>query len=81
MLTIRRGVLEIVWDEPIIGTPEPVGTLTTTSEVWRALALDTRGRAAALLGGDLTIEGGVLAVQRFLGRFDTEIRGSAERLP
>jgi putative sterol carrier protein len=46
--------------------------ITTTSGTWKRLATQKLNPAQALLTGDLQIDGGVLAVRRFLGFFDTD---------
>ena len=69
-VTLRQGVVEIAWDQPFPGTPEPIATLRTDAITWKriALQLDTAGQA--VLGGKLDVEGGLGDVQRFFDRFD-----------
>lgn len=69
-VTLRHGVVEVAWDQPFPGTPEPIATLRTDAITWKriALQLDTAGQA--VLGGKLDVEGGLGEVQRFFDRFD-----------
>ena len=80
-LTVRRGLLEVHWGEPLPGTPAPVATLVTDANTWRQLALSQRSRAGAFLSGDLSIEGSAPALQRFMDRFDTRIMGADSEGP
>ncbi len=63
---IRRGVAEI--RARTVDTPDLLITSTTTA--WKKLATRKLGAAQALLTGDLHIEGGVLAMNRFMGYFE-----------
>jgi alkyl sulfatase BDS1-like metallo-beta-lactamase superfamily hydrolase len=69
-ISVRRGVVEIAWDQPFPGTPEPFATLKTDSLTWKriALRLDTAG--AAVTGGRLQIDGPLARVSEFFDRFD-----------
>ena len=69
-ISVRRGVVEVAWDQPFPGTPEPFATLTTDSLTWKriALRLDTAG--AAVTGGRLQIDGPLARVSEFFDRFD-----------
>jgi alkyl sulfatase BDS1-like metallo-beta-lactamase superfamily hydrolase len=69
-ISVRRGVVEVAWDQPFPGTPEPFATLTTDSLTWKriALRLDTAG--AAVTGGRLQIDGPLGRVSDFFDRFD-----------
>lgn len=63
---IRHGVAEVR-----AGLPATPGmSITTTAAVWKRLATKKLSPAQALLTGDLEIDGGVLAVRRFLGYFE-----------
>lgn len=69
VLTVRRGVLEIVEGEPLPGTPDPVATATVKSTVWRRVALRQTAPAAAIASGGLKVDR-LLAFKRFMDRFD-----------
>ncbi len=65
---LRRGVAEVRERTH----PNPDLRITTTSGTWKRLATQKLNPAQALLTGDLQIDGGILAVRRFLGFFDTD---------
>ncbi|MBL90473.1 MAG: hypothetical protein CMH56_01485 [Myxococcales bacterium] len=69
-LTIRRGVVEISKNTKVPGAPEPMATLVVDSTIWKMMALQKVDRTAMLLKGELSVEGDVLDLQRFMGRFD-----------
>ena len=69
-LTIRRGVVEISKNKKVPGAPEPMATLVVDSTIWKMMALQKVDRTAMLLKGELSVEGDVLDLQRFMGRFD-----------
>ncbi len=63
---IRHGVAEVRKQ-----TVASAGMrITTTAAVWKRLATKKLSPAQALLTGELEIDGGVLAVRRFLGYFE-----------
>jgi alkyl sulfatase BDS1-like metallo-beta-lactamase superfamily hydrolase len=63
---LRRGIAEVrAVDAP--GAPLAV---TTTSTTWKRLATKKLNPAIALATGDLQVEGGILALRRFLAFFD-----------
>ncbi|MEZ4451982.1 MAG: alkyl sulfatase dimerization domain-containing protein [Nannocystaceae bacterium] len=69
-ITVRRGVVEVVYGDPLPGTPTPVATMITDSLTWKRLALRLTTPAAALTSGLLKIDGEALGARRFLDRFD-----------
>jgi alkyl sulfatase BDS1-like metallo-beta-lactamase superfamily hydrolase len=81
VVTVRRGVAEVVEGAPLPGTPEPVARLATDAGTWRRLAVDREGAAAAIASGRLTIAGSPVALRRFLGRFDRGLAPGATTLP
>lgn len=57
-VTIRYGLVEIVEaDEPLPGTPEPIGAFTTSEAVFRQIALGMMSPAKAVAAGVATIDG------------------------
>ncbi len=73
ILTIRRGVLEIVQGEPLPGTPQPDAVVRTDSLTWKRLALDQLSPLAAITSGALRIEGDLGALVAFLGYFSRDL--------
>lgn len=69
VLTIRHGVLEVRWGEPLPGTPEPLAVLSLDSRTWKAIALGERSREAAFLSGELGVTGDLVGLRRFMARF------------
>lgn len=70
LITVRRGIAELAVGEPLPGTPSPIGTITTDADTWKRVALGLTGTAAAVAQGKISLDGDVLAVQRFTDRFD-----------
>ena len=72
-ITVRRGIVEIGKNSMLPGAPQPVATLVTDSKTWKLLALQKVSQAEMLLKGKLSVEGNVLDMQAFMGRFDRGI--------
>jgi len=81
VLTVRRGVAEVVRGAPLSGTPEPVAVAVTDVATWRRLALQLDQPAAAIASGRLEIEGTLLGFSRFMGRFERGLAPPPRRLP
>jgi alkyl sulfatase BDS1-like metallo-beta-lactamase superfamily hydrolase len=71
-LTVRRGVAELVYGDPLPGTGAPIGTLTTDSLTWKKLALGLLDQLKAVQDGLLSADD-LLAVVTFMGRFDQSL--------
>ncbi len=69
VVTVRRGVAELVRGEPLPGTPAPLARITTDTDTWKRLALQQDSAAWALLGDRLTVDGSLLDLRRFLAYF------------
>jgi alkyl sulfatase BDS1-like metallo-beta-lactamase superfamily hydrolase len=69
-ISVRRGVVEVAWDRPFPGTPEPFATLTTDSLTWKRIALQLDTAGGAVTSGRLKIDGPLARVQAFFDRFD-----------
>ncbi len=72
-LTVRRGVLEVRWGQPLPGTPEPVAVAHTDSRTWKSLSMGERGRLAVVVSGDLKVDGDLMGFRRFFARFDSGV--------
>ena len=64
-LHVRRGVAAL---QPG-SAPDPDLRVRTAPKVWKELVVGRRNPAAAYAGGDLQVEGGPIALARFLGLF------------
>lgn len=73
LVTVRRGVAEVVRGEPLPGTPEPVATVRTTAATWRRVALGQEDPVSAVAARRIQLEGDSMALHRFLGRFDRSL--------
>jgi len=70
-VTVRRGVVEIEEGEkPLPGTPDPVGTFTTSEAVFRRIALNEMSPAVAVAKGEAKIEGDLVAFMRMNMMFE-----------
>lgn len=69
VVTVRRGLAEIVAGDPLPGTPAPIARVTTTTGTWRRLALGARSPASAVASGDLDVDGEVTGFYTFSKRF------------
>ncbi len=69
VVTVRRGVAEVVRGEPLPGTPTPLASITTDTDTWKRLALEQDSAAWALLGDHLDVDGSLLDLRRFLAYF------------
>jgi alkyl sulfatase BDS1-like metallo-beta-lactamase superfamily hydrolase len=81
VITVRRGVAEVVQGEPLPGTPDPLATARTDARSWRRLALQLDTPAAALASGRLEIQGSALGFARFMNRFERGLAPPPRRLP
>ena len=73
VLTIRRGVAELVEGDPLPGTPEPLARIETDTLTWKRLATQLEGALGARFSGRLTIRGNWVGFLRFLDRFDRSL--------
>lgn len=59
---VRYGLVEILQaDEPLAGTPEPIGVLTTSEACFRKIALGVSSPGKAIASGEAKIEGNLAA--------------------
>ncbi len=73
VLTVRRGVAELVAGDPLPGTPEPIAVVETDDMTWKRLALKIENPLAAVLSGRLKIRGSQTGFLSFTNRFDQEL--------
>lgn len=71
-VTLRRGVAEVALGEPLPGMPAPVAHLSTTTGLWRRLALRQISPVEALASGQFKLEGDQAAFYTFSQRFQAE---------
>jgi alkyl sulfatase BDS1-like metallo-beta-lactamase superfamily hydrolase len=67
---IRRGVAEVSEGQ----SPPANSVIVTDEQTWKEIAAGLRSPATAALSGDLSIEGGKIALLRFLGYFEKSVR-------
>ena len=73
VVTVRRGVAEVVEGEPLPGTPEPVAVLSFPAQDFRRMVFKMTSPAALWAKGRIKAEGSWVDALRFLRRFDTSI--------
>jgi alkyl sulfatase BDS1-like metallo-beta-lactamase superfamily hydrolase len=69
VVTIRRGVAEVVEGEPLPGTPEPIAILTMDSKIYREMALGLTSPLSVVAGGDADLTGSWTGFVTFFRRF------------
>ena len=72
VVTVRRGIAEVVEGDPLPGTPEPVATLTVDALTYRKMAAKVTTPLAALAAGKLKVEGSWLGFLAFSRRFELD---------
>jgi alkyl sulfatase BDS1-like metallo-beta-lactamase superfamily hydrolase len=72
IVTVRRGIAEVVEGEPLPGTPEPVATLRVDALTYRQMAAKVMSPVAALASGKLKVEGSWFKFLVFNGRFELD---------
>ena len=65
---VRRGVAEVRPQFP----ENPEITVTINSYIWKEIAAKMRNPAAALVKGDIKIDGGMINLVKFMGLFETK---------
>jgi len=69
VVTIRRGVAEVIEGEPLPGTPEPIATLTIDSRTYRKMALKLLSPLSVVASGEVDVSGSVTGFVMFFRRF------------
>jgi alkyl sulfatase BDS1-like metallo-beta-lactamase superfamily hydrolase len=70
IVTIRKGIAEVVEGEPLMGTPEPVAILTADALTFRKIAMKMISPVAAFKSGKINVQGSWLGFLTWFGRFD-----------
>jgi alkyl sulfatase BDS1-like metallo-beta-lactamase superfamily hydrolase len=69
VVTIRRGIVEVVEGDPLPGTPDPVATLVTDAMIFRLMALNLLSPLTAFNEGKAEIRGSAFGFLQFMNRF------------
>ena len=69
-LTVRRGIAEVKWGEPLPGTPEPFAVAKTDTLTWKKLGLKQISAIGAVASGALDIDGSDLDFANFMDLFE-----------
>lgn len=72
IVTVRRGIAEVVEGEPLPGTPEPVATLVVDALTYRQMAAGVTTPLKALASGKLKVEGSWLEFLAFTTMFELD---------
>jgi len=70
VLTIRHGVLEVVEETPLPGTPPARASITTDGLTWRKMCLGVANPTVEIVAGRATVKGSLQMVRRFSNYFD-----------
>jgi alkyl sulfatase BDS1-like metallo-beta-lactamase superfamily hydrolase len=70
IVTIRKGIAEVVEGEPLTGTPDPVAILTADTFTFRKMAMKMVSPLAAFTSGKMEVQGSWLGFLTWFGRFD-----------
>ncbi len=68
-IRIRRGIAFV--EEGL--APDRIGSLSTSTDTFRGIAIKRLNPAKLLVSGDMTVEGSILQLQEFLGFFDPPV--------
>jgi alkyl sulfatase BDS1-like metallo-beta-lactamase superfamily hydrolase len=72
IVTIRKGIAEVIEGEPLPGTPDPVAVLTADALSFRKMATKVVSPAAIFASGKIKMEGSWLGFLTWFGRFDRD---------
>ncbi len=70
IVTIRKGIAEVVEGQPLMGTPNPVAVLTGDAVTFRKMAMKIVGPVAAFASGKIKVHGSWPRFLIWFGRFD-----------
>jgi alkyl sulfatase BDS1-like metallo-beta-lactamase superfamily hydrolase len=69
VVTIRRGIAEVVEGDPLPGTPGPMSILVTDAVTFRLMALNLLSPLRAFSEGKASIRGSAIGFIQFMNRF------------
>ena len=72
VVTVRRGIAEIVEGDPLPQTPPPIATVTTDALTFRRIAAKVTTPLAALASGRLKVKGSWTGFLAFSRRFELD---------
>lgn len=72
IVTVRKGIAEVVEGDPLPGTPDPVATLIVDALTYRQMATKVTTPLKALASGKLKVEGSWLGFLAFNRRFELD---------
>jgi alkyl sulfatase BDS1-like metallo-beta-lactamase superfamily hydrolase len=81
VVTLRRGLAEVVEGDPLPGTPEPIATIQTDAHTWRRVATQRETALAAIMDRRLVIEGSQIGFLSFMSHFDRDLVRTPTQLP
>ena len=70
IVTIRKGIAEVVEGEPLTGTPDPVAVLTTDAFTFRKMAMKMISPVTALTSRKIKVQGSWLGFLFWFARFN-----------
>ena len=71
IVTVRKGIAEIVEGEPIIGTPDPIAVISADGTAFRKMAMRMTSPIATFASGKITVQGSWLSFLAWFGRFES----------
>jgi alkyl sulfatase BDS1-like metallo-beta-lactamase superfamily hydrolase len=70
IVTVRKGIAEVVEGEPLPGTPEPVATLVVDSQTFRKMAAKVISPLKAFASGKIKVQGSWIGYLAWNSRFE-----------
>jgi alkyl sulfatase BDS1-like metallo-beta-lactamase superfamily hydrolase len=70
IVTIRKGIAEVVEGEPLTGTPDPVAVLTTDAFTFRKMAMKMISPVTAFTSRKIKVQGSWLGFLFWFARFN-----------
>ena len=70
VLTVRRGVAELIEGGPLPDTPDPLAIVRAEPGAWKRIALGLMSPREAIADGTFSVEGDQAGFIRFIQRFD-----------